>query len=96
MMYYPKGYNPIHEVMSWSKVRSMVRAIESGIDVPPFLVDGENLLSGTHRAVANELLERRSRTTRRIETIEFDDLAEQERARVLDAVDCGHWDEIEY
>jgi len=55
------GANPIHEVVSWSKVRSIIRAVRRGDDVPAFVIDGEdgncNLITGTHRCAANDLLE---------------------------------------
>ena len=95
-MYYPKGYNPIHEVHSWGKVRGMVREIEAGNDVPAYLVDGENLLSGTHRAVANEILERRQRTPRRIETIELCDLHPVEQSVILALIEDNRYNDIQY
>jgi hypothetical protein len=59
--HYPRtGLNPIHEVHNWAKVRSMARKAINGEHVPGYLYDGlngnGNLLAGTHRAAANELL----------------------------------------
>ena len=55
------GANPIHEVLSWSKVRSIIRAVRRGDDVPSFVIDGVegscNLITGTHRCAANDILE---------------------------------------
>lgn len=55
------GANPIHEVLSWTKVRSIIRAVRRGDDVPDFVIDGQegncNLITGTHRCAANDLLE---------------------------------------
>ena len=66
-MYYPAGVTPIHEVKQWAKVRSITRAIEAGKDLPPILLFGTFLLTGTHRLVANELLARRGNTETRVE-----------------------------
>lgn len=60
--YYPSsGLNPIHEVHDWSKVRALARAAIRGDHVPGYLYEGQpnngNLLAGTHRAAANELLD---------------------------------------
>ena len=57
---YSIGANPIHEVLNWCKVRSIIRAIRRGDNVPAFVVDGEtgncNLITGTHRCAANDIL----------------------------------------
>jgi uncharacterized protein (TIGR02594 family) len=60
--HYPRtGLNPIHEVHNWAKVRSMARKAINGEHVPGYLYDGlngnGNLIAGTHRAAANELLD---------------------------------------
>ena len=76
--YYPKNVNPIHEVRDWSKVRSMIRSSVKGEDVPPIIRDGDNLLTGTHRSAANDvidmLIERGSlpKNTRKIPVEKFD------------------------
>ena len=61
--YYPTYYlgcNPIHPVISWSKVRKLIRDARRGDSIPPILIDGDfgncNLLSGTHRAAANDIM----------------------------------------
>ena len=61
--YYPTyhlGCNPIHEVNNWCYVRKLIRAARKGIEITPILIDGEigngNLLAGTHRAAANDLM----------------------------------------
>jgi hypothetical protein len=58
--YYPSGPNPIHEVRDWCYVRRIARAALRGENIPPILVDGNmqngNLLAGTHRQAANNIL----------------------------------------
>ena len=72
-MYYPSGLNPIHPVQDWPKVRRMARMAIQGGSIPNILVDGENLLAGTHRAAANDLLERMGYDCR-IEQTELEDI----------------------
>ena len=62
-MYYPtywSGCNPIHGVTSWLKVRNLLRAVIRGDKIPPILIDGGlgngNLLTGTHRSAANDII----------------------------------------
>lgn len=61
--YYPQyaGLTPIHPVTSWAKVRRLVRAARRGHEITPILIEGDlgngSLLTGTHRAAANDLLE---------------------------------------
>ena len=64
MSYTPKGIKYIHPVRSWAKVKRMVRDTEAGAAIPPILVDGDMLLTGTHRWVSNELLEKRGSASR--------------------------------
>lgn len=61
--YYPTlcmGCNPIHEVRDWCKVRKLVRDALNGAKIRPILIDGTlrngSLLTGTHRAAANDIL----------------------------------------
>ena len=61
--YYPTyhlGCNPIHAVKDWAKVRKLIRDARSGADIPPILIDGPqhggNMLTGTHRAAANDII----------------------------------------
>lgn len=63
--YYPTyhlGCNPIHEVRNWAYVRKLIRAARRGDEINPILIDGTigngNLLAGTHRAAANDLMMR--------------------------------------
>ena len=70
--YYPVGVNPIHPVHRWSKVRSLVRAARRGDHIPAYAVVGDNLLSGTHRAAANDIMEMLGEP-RRIPVIDVDD-----------------------
>ena len=95
--YYPRGYNPIHEVHSWLKVRNILRAVKRGETIPPYLVDGEygngNLLSGTHRAAANDLAELLW-GERPIDEASFEDLPDHVRADLMDASDYADVDDI--
>lgn len=61
--YYPTrhlGCNPIHPVRDWAKVRKLVRDARRGAAIPAIVIDGDigsgNMLNGTHRAAANDLL----------------------------------------
>jgi hypothetical protein len=61
--YYPTYYlgcNTIHPVMDWSYVRKFIRAAKKGDNIPPILIEGSsgngNLLAGTHRAAANDIM----------------------------------------
>ena len=59
-IYFPKGCNPIHAVRSWMYVRQIIRAARRGEVIPAIVIDGENLLTGTHRMTANNLMVRLS------------------------------------
>lgn len=91
MAYYPRGYEPLHQVTSWAKVRALVRAALRGETIPPYLVDGEHgngiLLSGTHRATANDVLERRG-CGRLIPEESLDSLPAAVRDEILTWVDA--------
>jgi hypothetical protein len=63
--YYPtywSGCNPLHEVKDWAQVRSLVKACKNGEarNIPPIYIDGDigsgSLLTGTHRAAANDII----------------------------------------
>lgn len=57
-MYFPgKSINcePIHEVQDWQKVRSLIRAMRRGDDIPAVIVDNGVMLTGTHRVAALEI-----------------------------------------
>jgi len=73
--YAPHGIQPIQEVSEWPKVKSLVRDAETlgAGHIQPILVDQGVLVTGTHRWVANELLERRGRTEERIRVVELND-----------------------
>ena len=45
-------FQPPHEIKDPKKYLSMVKAIESGIKLPPIVVCGEQALSGSHRIAA--------------------------------------------
>ena len=54
------GCNPIHEVRNWAYVRKLIRAARRGESIPAIVIDGEigsgNMLTGTHRAAANDIM----------------------------------------
>ena len=73
-LHYPQGIKPVHYVRDWIKVRNLVQTAEqAGTErMPPILVDQGQLMTGTHRWVANELLERRGRTSERYRVMELE------------------------
>ena len=81
------GANPIHEVLSWTKVRSIVRALRRGDYVPAFVIDGVegncNLVTGTHRCAANDLLEMLG-DKRRVDFVTLDEINPSDE--LLDAI----------
>ena len=62
-----------HSRRHWRRIRRMVLQVESegAGQFPPILVHQGQLITGTHRWVANELLERRGRTEERIGVVEL-------------------------
>ena len=71
----PAGTDVAHAQRHWGRIRRLVRTVEtegSG-KMPPILVDQGQLITGTHRWVANELLERRGKTLDRIRVVELAD-----------------------
>ena len=77
--YYPTPYgnNPIHAVTDWDKVASIMQAAVDGEKIPFMFgvwidnqVENGNLITGTHRAAAHELLQMigEDEMARRIET----------------------------
>lgn len=97
--YYPTyhlGCNPIHEVKSWSYVRKLIRAARNGKSINPILIEGCigncNLLAGTHRAAANDLMLMLGGEAL-IDVVSLDDIeAPQE---LLDAVLDGDYEAID-
>ena len=85
MSYLPKGIHPIHPVRDWGKVRRFTREVEAGADYTPILTDGDELLTGTHRWVANELLKRRG-SPYRIPVVELQLLPEDVRHGIEDSL----------
>lgn len=86
--YYPTGQigaNALHQVHDWAYVRRIMRAVIKGEVIPPILIDGEpnncNMLTGTHRAAANDLLAKLGRDER-IDWINLDHLEDDIRAQV--------------
>lgn len=93
-MYYPKGLNPIHPVNDWLKVRRIARAAIRGEQITPMLVDGENLLAGTHRAAANDLLEHMGHG-RLIEAEDLEDIENEDlKNAILAALEEDDYHEI--
>lgn len=68
-------YEPLHETRRWEDVKDMTRKVEAGEKIPPFLVEGGQMRTGTHRQTVNDLLARRGRTEQRIPAIQIGDLA---------------------
>ena len=100
--YYPGqsiGARPIHEVISHQYVRTLVREAKKGNIIPPILVDGEigncNLLAGTHRLAANELLQKLGQEPL-IPVREISTIPEPYRSEILDAVESDSYSVVEY
>jgi hypothetical protein len=110
--YYPtkhSGCEPIHPVKNWCKVRAIIRAARRGENIPSILIDGDvgngSLLTGTHRAAANDIMLMLSeRNCSDLDTIPFisyvalddvddDDLRDQ-MADAIDDNDYEHLDEL--
>jgi hypothetical protein len=93
--YYPRNVHPIHPVYDWRKARSMARAAIRGDEVQPFLVDGDILLTGTHRSAANDLLEMLGRTPRigRVDISDVTDVALRDKLKK--AADEGDFDTLQ-
>ena len=87
--YYPRRFEPIHEVKDWEKVERIVKSALDGNEVQPFLIDGNpgngNLLTGTHRAAANDILRDLGETE--IPFVSLDDLPPQARNRINEYVE---------
>ena len=62
-----------HARRHWGRIRRLVKSVErvGAHQIPPILVDQSQLITGTHRWIANELLERRGKTTARIQVVEL-------------------------
>jgi hypothetical protein len=105
--YYPtywSGCNPIHPVHSWALVRRLIRALRRGESIPPVLLDGwrnGNMLTGTHRCAANDIiLMLRSRSNRwdnvpLIGYIELSDLPDVQREAVLVCIADDNWRDVQ-
>jgi len=61
---YPRGIQPLHEVRDWGQVLSVAGYVLLGYPVPPILTWDSALLTGTHRWLANEVLEELGRPER--------------------------------
>jgi hypothetical protein len=105
-LYYPthwSGCNPQHQVRDWQKVRSLIRAAMRGDNIPPILIDGSlgngNLLTGTHRAAANDIMlllsERDGRARPLIGWVSYDSsTASPELVAAVEAGDTEAVDEL--
>lgn len=101
--FYPKGYNPIHEVNDWCYVRQIIRAARRGDSIPAFVVDSENLLTGTHRCAANNIMEMlyeaRSMSPKPslIDAVQFDDLDMDDDTRdaIIEAMEYRNYDIVD-
>ena len=89
MTYLPEDIMPIHPLRSWHKTRRLVRDVEAGDDITPILVNDLKLWAGTHRWVANKLLERRANTEKRIRVVELQLLPEVTQIRITRAFETG-------
>ena len=71
----PEDDTAAHAQRHWGRIRRLVKSVErvGAHQMPPILVDQGQLITGTHRWVANELLERRGNTTDRIQVVELSD-----------------------
>ncbi|MXY98086.1 MAG: hypothetical protein F4Z29_10145 [Gemmatimonadetes bacterium] len=80
-LHFPQGITPIHYVRNWDLVRELTHYVEQhgAEDIPPILIDRGQLLTGTHRWVANELLSRRGKTPDRIRVVELENFPSQVR-----------------
>ncbi|MEK7067700.1 MAG: hypothetical protein AAB956_01750 [Patescibacteria group bacterium] len=97
----PAGITPIHGVTNTRKVAALLRAAIAGDDIRPYIIDGVdgngNLITGTHRAVVNDILEAAG-FRRLIMTITLDDAMEaltaEARYDVGKMVDMGDFSRI--
>ena len=73
-LYYPFKEKSAQPVISWNKVKRMVWDAEKGDDLPPYLYSRKGVdyglgpmsnLTGTHRATASQILERRGKPGRK-------------------------------
>lgn len=97
---YPRGYNPINPVLSWQYVRRLIRAARRGEKINPILVDDindGNLLAGTHRLMANNIMEALGYDRRYlIPVYELCDIEDDElRARIIEAVEAEDYEDID-
>jgi hypothetical protein len=93
--FYPTSVNPIHPVNDWCKVRKLIRDARRGFAIPAFIVDGENLITGTHRCAANDIMirlyEHRDMSPKPclIDSVQFADmdLDDETRERAIEAME---------
>ena len=96
-MYFPKGIQPIHEVIDWKKIRVITREVEAGVPVPPILINAMtwSLLTGTHRWVVNMLLARRGNTSNRIAVTDINALPPDLQTKIDHLYSIGEWGGIQ-
>ena len=99
--YYPTrtlGCNPIHEVRNWMYVRQIMRAALAGETINPILIEGPigngNLLAGTHRAAANDLLDMLGKDAR-VPVVDLNDIIDDVPEELLDAIEAGDYETID-
>lgn len=97
--YYPKNVIPINEVEDWSKVRSIVRALKRGEEIPPIVTEGDQLLTGTHRSTANDLIdmliEKKNWNPKTPKVGKINEIYDEVPEIIRNQVDNGHWDALD-
>lgn len=94
---------PLHSVRSWSYVRSIMRAVRRGVELPPIVVDYriEQQLTGVHRQAANELLQalsdRQGTDAPQIPVVDWRDIpmGYARRKAVREAINNGLYDDLD-
>ena len=71
----PEEDTAAHSRRHWQRIRRMTLLVESegAGQIPPILLHEGQLVTGTHRWIVNELLERRGKTEERIRVVELQD-----------------------
>ena len=71
----PEDDTAVHRRRHWQRIRRLTRVVEAegAQKLPPILLHQGQLITGTHRWVVNELLDRRGETTNRIRVVELAD-----------------------
>jgi hypothetical protein len=97
--YYPKNVIPIHEVQDWSKVRGIVRALKRGEEIPPIVTEGDQLLTGTHRSAANDLIDmliqKKNLDPKTPKVGKMNAIYDEVPENIRNQVENGHWDSLD-